>query len=86
MPDRVDFERSRLRSKTTLAVRCGNETFRIRMHGRHTEVSVDHIVRDVCLRSEHVGFDDWFDRLVVALEREAERSTELRLAIEDALS
>jgi hypothetical protein len=33
-----------------------------------------------------VTFDDWFDRLVVALEQEANRSTDLRLALEDALS
>lgn len=46
---------------------------------------LDHIVRGVCVRSDEVPFDDWLDRLAEALAKEARQSTEVRLALEDAL-
>jgi hypothetical protein len=45
----------------------------------------NHVVRGVCVRSEDVSIDDWFDRLAAALEAEATRSTQIRLALEEAL-
>ena len=59
--------------------------FRIQLHGHRAIPWIDHVVRGVCVRSEDVALDDWLDRLAAALETEATRSTQLRLALEEAL-
>lgn len=86
LPDHVDTDRGGLRRRVrSVAVRFNPARFRVELHGHHAVAWIDHVVRGVCVRSDEIPFDDWLDRLAEALAREAERSTELRLALDDAL-
>jgi hypothetical protein len=86
LPGQVDAERGGLRRRVrSVVVRFNPTHFRVELHGHRGVAWVDHVVRGVCVRSEEVPFDDWLDRLAEALAHEAKRSTELRLALEDAL-
>lgn len=86
LPDHVEVERSVLGRKLRhLVVKVDPTWFRIEVHGHRATAWVDHVVRGVCVRSEHVVVDDWLERLAHALAAEATRSTEMRLALEEAL-
>ncbi len=86
LPDQVEVERAGLRRHVrSLAVRFNPMQFRVELHGHRVTAWLDHIVRGVCVRSDEVPFDDWLDRLAEALAKEARQSTEVRLALEDAL-
>ena len=86
LPDHVEVSRSRLRRRATLAVDLGVERYRLELEGQRAHAWVDHIVREVCVRSDELDVDAWLERLASALEREAQASTTLRLALEEALS
>lgn len=87
LPGRVSVERSgrlhgrRLRS---LAVELGDDRLRMEVDGLRCRALLDHIVRGVCLRSDELTADEWIDRLAALLAEEAERSTQVRLALEAA--
>lgn len=86
IPSQVETERGGLRRRVrSVVVAFDPERFRLEMHGHRAVPWVDHVVRGVCVRSEGVGFDSWLDRLAAALAKEARRSTDIRLALEDAL-
>lgn len=86
LPEQVDAKRAGLRRRVrSVVVRFNAAQFRVELRGHHATAWVDHVVRGVCVRSDEVPFDDWLDRLAAALAEEAERSTELRLALESAL-
>lgn len=86
LPDHVEFRAGLLGRPTRLAVKLEPQSFRVEVHGHRTKTWIDHIVRDVCVRSDDVDIDLWFGKLAQALEHEAERSTVIRLALEAALS
>jgi len=86
LPDHVAVSRSRLRGRCAMVVDLEPERFRLELRGHRVEVWVDHVVRDVTIRSEVSDFDSWIERLAAALEREATKNTALRLALEAALS
>lgn len=86
IPDHVDVERRPFRRHLrTLTVKLDPRWFRIELHGHRARAWVDHVVRGVCVRSDDVSFDAWLDGLAQALEAEALRSADIRLALEDAL-
>lgn len=86
LPDHVVTRRAMFRRHLReLVVQLDPTWFRIDVRGHRATTWIDHIVRGVCVRSEDVSVDDWFDRLAAALEAEATRSTEIRLALEEAL-
>jgi hypothetical protein len=86
LPDHVDSERGGMRRRVrAVVVRLNPVQFRVELHGHLATAWVDHIVRGVCVRSDEVSFDDWLDRLGAALTKEATQSTEVRLALEEAL-
>ena len=86
IPDCVELASRRLRRTTTFVVKLEPQQFRIVVRGQTADAWVDHVVRDVCVRSEKVDIDTWLDGLAAALEREAKRSTITRLALEEALT
>src|SRR3954471_21019075 len=86
LPGQVETERRGLRRHVrSVVVSFDPVRFRMEMHGHRALPWVDHVVRGVCVRSEEIGFDGWLDRLATALAAEAMRSTEVRLALQDAL-
>ncbi len=86
LPDHVATRRGALgRHVKELVVRLDPVWFRIEVHGHRAGAWLDHVVRGVCISSDDVPFDDWLDRLAAALAAEATRSTQVRLALEDAL-
>lgn len=86
LPSQVEVERRGLRRRVRRVVVGFDPTrFRLEMHGHRAVPWVDHVVRGVCVRSEDVAFDAWLDRLAGALAEEAQRNTDVRLALEDAL-
>lgn len=86
LPDHVEFHRGRLSRATSLRVRLAPHEFRLELKGQRATPWIDHIVRDICVRSDEVGIDEWLDSLASALEAEAQRSTTVRLALEESLS
>lgn len=86
LPDQVEVDRGGLRRRVrSVVVRFNPTQFRVELHGHRAVAWIDHIVRGVCVRSDEVPLDDWLDGLAEALAREAQQSTETRLALEDAL-
>lgn len=86
LPDHVETTRRGLHRRVrSVVIRFGPQQLRVELHGHRPQAWVDHIVRGICVRSDEVGFDDWLDRVARALADEATRSTEIRLALEDAL-
>jgi hypothetical protein len=86
IPDQVTIERHGLRRHVEqFVVAFEPERFRVQLHGHRVAAWVDHVVRDVCVRSEEISVDAWLERLTAALDIEATRSTEIRLALEEAL-
>lgn len=88
LPDRIELKRSgvlRGRKLAGLTVGLGEDRLRIEIDHRRVVAWIDHIVRGVCIRSEETTVDAWLSRLGADLSREARRSTETRLAIEEAL-
>ena len=86
LPDHVEVRRGMLgRGVKELVVRLDPNWFRVDVHGHRATAWVDHVVRGVCVRSEDVVVDDWLERLAGALAAEATRSTETRIALEEAL-
>jgi hypothetical protein len=86
LPEHVQFRAGRFGRKTFLAVELSSRRFRLEIKGQRATAWIDHIVRDVVVRSDDVAIDTWFDELAGALETEAERSTTVRLALEESLS
>ncbi|MBA2607719.1 MAG: hypothetical protein H0U92_02135 [Actinobacteria bacterium] len=86
LPDQVNFTASRLRRRTALEIQLVPEQFRIEVLGQRAGAQIDHIVRGICVRSEDVDIDTWLERLGTSLEREAAKSTTIRLALDEALS
>jgi hypothetical protein len=86
LPTHVEYHPSRFGRKASLTVDLSDRRFRLELKGHRTSTWVDHIVRSVCVRSEDVAIDDWFDRLAAGLAAEAERNTTVRLALEESLS
>lgn len=86
LPDHVTFQRGRLSRRLALAVDLGALRFRLELTGQRPETWTDHIVRDVCVRSDEIDLDAWLAALADALEQEAERSVTVRLALQEALS
>ena len=86
LPDHVQFVPGRLGRPARLLVGLEPQSFRIEVHRQRLVTWIDHIVRGVCVRSDDVDVDEWFDRLAKALDREAKRSTIVRLALEESLS
>ena len=86
LPGQVEADRGGLRRRVRSVIgRFNPRQFRVELHGHRAVGWIDHIVRGVCVRSEEVDLDDWLDGLAEALAREARQSTEVRLALEDAL-
>lgn len=88
MPTYVEVERTgwgKRRKVKALAINVEPERFRIEADHRGPRAWIDQIVRGICLKSEEVQVDRWLDRLAATLSREAAKSVETRLAIEDAL-
>lgn len=84
LPDHVEVERRGLRRHVrSLVVRFDPARFRVEVAGHHARAWIDHVVRDVCVRSDELPFDSWLERLAEVLADEARRSTETRLALED---
>lgn len=73
------------RKVESLSVQLDQERFRIEVDRRGLSAWIDHVVRGISLRSDQLDMDDWLERLAASLSREAKRSIENRLAIEDAL-
>lgn len=85
LPDQVTTTRGGLRRQVrSVVVRFNLGQLRIELQGHRAHAWVDHVVRGVCVRSDEMEFDDWLDR-AQALADEARRSTDVRLALEDAL-
>jgi hypothetical protein len=86
LPDQVEADRSAVRRRVqSVVVRFNPTQYRVELHGHRALAWIDHFVRGVCVRSDEVALDDWLDALAEALAREARQSTEVRLALEDAL-
>jgi hypothetical protein len=88
LPDQVEVTRAGLlggRRVKALSVTFHHERLRLELKGNRPHASVDHVVRDVCVKSDTVDFDSWLQRLRDGLAAEAETSTTIRLALEDAL-
>lgn len=86
LPDHVETTRRGLRRQVRgVVIRFSPQQLRVELRGHRAHAWVDHVVRGICVRSDEVGFDDWLDRVAQALADEARRSTEIRLALEDAL-
>jgi hypothetical protein len=86
IPEQVSVDHRGLRRRLgEFVVAFDPERFRIEVRGHRVAAWVDHVVRGVCVRSEEIDFDAWLDRLTTALDAEATRSTEIRLALEEAL-
>lgn len=69
----------------TLTVDLGSERFRIEADPKGPRAWIDQIVRGIRLNSEPIDIEPWLERLAAALSREATRSVEARLAIEEFL-
>ena len=86
LPDQVEIDRGPLRRRVrSVVVRFNPDQFRIQLHGQRPLAWVDHVVRGICVRSDEIEFDEWLDRLAKALASESNRSTEIRVALEEAL-
>jgi hypothetical protein len=86
LPSHVDYRSSRFGRKASLVVKLIPQQFRLEVSGHRASAWVDHIVRDVRVRSDEMHMDEWIAALARSLEREAERSTSVRIALEDALA
>lgn len=88
LPTHVKVEWSgwgKRRKVKSLTITMDQERFRMQVHNGSLSAWIDQVVRGVCLRSDEVDMDGWLDRLAATLSREAKKSVETRLAIEDAL-
>ena len=88
LPAHVNVDRTRWgkrRKVKSLVVNLEPDRFRIDVDRRGPNAWIDQVVRGICLRSEQVDMDDWLERLAATLNREATKSVQTRLAIEDAL-
>jgi hypothetical protein len=88
LPSHVNIDWSgwgKRRSVKSLTINMDQERFRIEVHNGILSPWIDQVVRGICLRSVEVGMDDWLDRFAATLNREAKKSIETRLAIEEAL-
>ncbi len=85
LPHLVETERSRLRKRFEVRIDLRPESFRIEANRQRLSCFVDHVVRDVRVRTDEVGIDEWWTKLGHALDQEAARSTTVRLALEEAL-
>ena len=88
LPRRVTVDRhgwGKGRKVKSLTVELDQETFRLQVDRREVSCWIDQIVREIRLRSEQIDMEGWLERLAVGLSREAKKSVENRLAIEDAL-
>jgi hypothetical protein len=87
LPNNVQIERKSWRDRRpkSLSIELPPLRFRFELDDRRVGAWVDHIVREVCIRSEELTVDDWLDRLATALSAEARRSVNVRLALEEAL-
>ena len=88
LPGHVQVDRKgwgKAKKIMSLTVNLEPDRFRVQIDQRGPEPWIDQIVRGVCVKSEQVNMDRWLERLATSLNREALKSTETRLAIEDAL-
>jgi hypothetical protein len=88
LPNHVNVDRAGWANRKkvkSLVVNLEPDRFRIDVDRRGPIAWIDQVVRGICLRSEQVDMDDWLQRLAASLSREAAKSIETRLAIEDAL-
>jgi hypothetical protein len=88
LPDQVEVTRAGVfggRRVKRLSVTFHHERLSLELKGSRPHPTVDHVVHGVCLKSEPVDFDTWLTRLREGLAAEAESSTTIRLALEDAL-
>jgi hypothetical protein len=88
LPAQVDVDRAGLlggRKVKALTVSFHETRLRLEMKGHRPHATRDHVVRDVCVRSDALTFDEWLDQLRAALAAEASTSTAIRLALEDEL-
>lgn len=86
LPDHVAYRSTRFGRKASLVIKLLPQQFRLDLSGHRASTWIDHIVRDVCVRSDETQIDAWIEALARSLEREAERSTAVRIALEDALA
>jgi hypothetical protein len=88
LPDQVKSERTgvlRGRRLESLVVDLAGRRLRVELDGTRATAWVDHMVRGVCLHSDELTVDAWLDAVAAALSSEAQRSTEVRLALQEAL-
>ena len=88
LPDQVAVERSGLlsgRHLERLSIDFGARRLVLRVTSGRPAALVEHVVREVCVRTDEVTIDEWLEQLGAALEREAAASTTVRLALEEAL-
>jgi hypothetical protein len=88
LPEQVEVSKAGVfggRRVKALVVTFHQERLRLEMHGNRPHPTVDHVVHGVVLKSDALDFDTWLQRLRDGLAAEAESSTTIRLALEDAL-
>lgn len=61
----------------------GGEEFIAELSGGRIETAIGHTSGGIRIRTERVGVDEWLQRLLKALQGEAESSQEARLALEN---
>jgi len=84
LPAHVDVERTgwgKRRKIKGFTIDLEPDRFRIEIDHRGSHAWIDHVVRGVCLKSEHVDMDRWLERLATALTREATRSAETTIVV-----
>lgn len=88
MPTYVEVKRTgwgKRKKVKALTITMEPERFRIEADRHGPRAWIDQIVRGICLKSEEMQVDRWLDKLATTLSREATKSVEARLAIEEAL-
>lgn len=86
LPDHVEVERGGLRRAVrSMTVRLEPEQLRIDIKGSRLAPILEHVVRGVCVRTQEITIDEWLEKLGRGLAKEAMRSTEIRVALEEAL-
>jgi hypothetical protein len=88
LPDHVTVRRTgwgRRKQVRSLTIDLAPDRFRIEVENSGPVPWIDQIVRGICLRSDEVTMDNWLDRLAQTLNKEAKKSLDNRLAIQDAL-
>lgn len=73
------------RHVSSLVVDLGPGRFRIETERSRSVAWVDQMVRGVCIRSTEVTLDGWLDLLAASLTAEAQRSMEVRLALQERM-